>query len=103
MKTHQEKHAALLPTPRGIRRACANELYRTIKRLKRHVPAELVRQAEQLYFKKVVGNLLWINENKSNRKLLADWWDEEVSREIAGLWNVDLAALRKAFRDAFGG
>jgi len=99
----QEKHASPLPTPRSIRRACSNELYRTVKRLKRHIPPALVRQGEELYFKRVVGNLLWISENKSNRKLLADWWDEEVSGDLAELWNVEVSALRKAFRDAFGG
>ncbi len=100
MKMFREKHSSPLPTPRSIRRACGNELYRTVKRLKQHVPAPLVRQAEELYVKRVIGNLLWIAENRSNRKLLADWWDEEISEEIALLWNVE---LMQAFRDAFGG
>jgi hypothetical protein len=99
----QEKHTAALPSPRTIRRACGNELYRTIKRLKVHIPAPLLEQAEQLYVKKVIENLMWINENRSNRKILSDWWDEAVSEEIAVLWNVDLEKLRYAFRNAFGG
>lgn len=99
----QEKHSAPLPSPRSVRRACANELYRTVKRLKRHIPAAAVRQAEELYFKKVIGNLTWITENRSNRKLLADWWDEEISADVAELWNVDRTQLSNAFRDAFGG
>ncbi|OXS52366.1 dehydrogenase [Cohnella sp. CIP 111063] len=103
MKMFQEKHSSPLPTPRGIRRACSNELYRTVKRLKQHVPAPLVREAEELYFKRVIGNLMWISENKSNRKKLADWWEEEVSGDIAQLWNVDRTKLTKAFREAFGG
>ncbi|MFC5530860.1 dehydrogenase [Cohnella yongneupensis] len=100
---HQEKHTSPLPSPRSIRRACGNELYRTVKRLKQHIPAPLVAQAEELYVRKVIGNLLWIAEHRSNRKALADWWDEHVSEEIAQLWNVDLERLRYAFRAAFGG
>ena len=103
MKMFQEKHSSPLPTPRSIRRACGNELYRTVKRLKQHVPASLVKQAEELYVKRVIGNLMWIVENRSNRKLLADWWDEELSEEIARLWNVDHSKLKQAFRDSFGG
>jgi hypothetical protein len=103
MKMFPEKHSTPLPTPRNIRRACGNELYRTVKRLKQHVPAPLVQQAEELYVKRVIGNLIWIAENRSNRKALADWWDEEISEEIALLWNVDRAKLMQAFRDAFGG
>jgi hypothetical protein len=99
----QEKHSSPLPSPRTIRRACGNELYRTVKRLKQHVPALLVKQAEELYVKRVIGNLLWITENRSNRRALADWWDDEVSSEIAELWNVDPSKLKQAFRDAFGG
>jgi hypothetical protein len=103
MKMFQEKHSAPLPTPRSIRRACGNELYRTLKRLKLHISAPLLKQAEQLYVDRVIGNLLWITENRSNRKVLADWWDEEISGEIATLWNVDRSRLMQAFRDAFGG
>lgn len=103
MNPLQEKHTSPLPSPRSIRRACGNELYRTIKRLKQHIPAPLVKEAEQLYVRKVIGNLLWIHEHRSNRKALADWWDEEVSGEIAQLWNVDRTKLTAAFRSAFGG
>lgn len=99
----QEKHASPLPNPRSIRRACGNELYRTLKRLKLHVPVPLVRQAEDLYVRKVIGNLLWIHDNRSNRKALADWWDENVSEEIARLWEIDRDRLSQAFRSAFGG
>jgi toxin CptA len=74
-----------------------------VKRLKQHLSAPLVKQAEELYVKRVIGNLMWITENRSNRKALADWWDEEISGEIAELWNVDRAKLMQAFRDAFGG
>lgn len=103
MRTGPSKHEAQLPNLRSIRRACGLELYRTIKRLKRHIPAELVRQAEEIYVKRVVGNLPWITENRSNRKKLADWWEAELSEEIAALWNVDRQALADAFRSAFGG
>lgn len=103
MKMFQEKHSAPLPTPRSIRRTCSNELYRTVKRLKQHIPPSLIQQAEALYVRKVIDNLSWITLNHSNRKLLADWWDEEISEEIAAMWNVDRARLMKAFRDAFGG
>ncbi|MFC4103112.1 dehydrogenase [Paenibacillus xanthanilyticus] len=97
------KHAAGLPTARKIRRACDNELYRTVKRLNVYVPKEKLEAAEKLYFKKVALNLPWIAENQSNRRKLADWWDENVSAEIAELWEVDLAKLQAAFREAFGG
>lgn len=97
------KHASSLPTPRKIRRGCSKELYRTVKRLRVYIPEELIKQGEALYYKKVIGNLLWIGENISNRKLLADWWDEAVSTELAELWQVDRAELSAAFRDAFGG
>ncbi|MDF2725801.1 MAG: dehydrogenase [Paenibacillus sp.] len=100
---HNEKHSQDLPTLRKIRRACNKELYRTAKRLKLWIPPEKVAEAEQLYLKKVVLNLTYIAENSSNRKLLADWWDEHVCAEIAELWNVDQAELGRAFRQAFGG
>ncbi|WP_256761228.1 dehydrogenase [Cohnella sp. WQ 127256] len=103
MKMFQEKHTSSLPSPRSIRRACGIELYRTVKRLKQHVPPSLVKQAEELYVKRVIGNLMWITENRSNRKVLADWWDDEISEDIAELWNVDRVKLMQAFRDAFGG
>lgn len=103
MNNKPGKHAAALPTPRKIRRSCSKELYRTIKRLGVYIPEERIKQGEELYYKKVIGNLLWIGENISNRKVLADWWDESVSTELAELWQVDRAALSKAFRHAFGG
>ncbi|RIE02639.1 dehydrogenase [Cohnella faecalis] len=103
MKMGQEKHSAPLPTARSIRRACSNELYRTAKRLKQYVPADKMEQAEKLYVKRVIGHLLWIADNRSNRKALADWWEKEVSAEIAELWNVDRTRLSEAFRQAFGG
>ncbi|MNI06170.1 hypothetical protein D3C73_591420 [compost metagenome] len=97
------KHNNSLPTPRKIRRVCNKELYRAIKRLGVYIPDQRVKEGEDLYFKKVIGNLLWIAENGSNRKLLADWWDEAVSPELAELWEVDREALSRAFRSAFGG
>lgn len=97
------KHEKPLPTARQIRRSCQKELYRTIKRLKAYIASEPLKQAEELYFKKVALNLLWIVENGSNRKLLADWWEKEVSPSIAPLWQVDEAELNRAFRDSFGG
>lgn len=103
MKPSSQKHASGLPTARKIRRACSNELYRTAKRLKLYVSEDKMKQAEALYFKKVVINLQWIAENESNRRLLSDWWDENVSAQIAELWEVDEARLRLAFREAFGG
>ncbi|ANY65356.1 dehydrogenase [Paenibacillus sp. BIHB 4019] len=103
MKPTAQKHDSSLPTARKIRRACSNELYRTAKRLKLWVSKEKLDQAENLYFKKVAVNLLWIHEHKSNRKLLADWWDENVSAEIAELWETDREKLSEAFRESFGG
>jgi hypothetical protein len=103
MKVGQQKHTAPLPTPRSIRRACENELYRTVKRLKIHVPPERMKEAEQLYVKRVFGHFEWINANRSNRKALANWWADEISDEISKLWNVERSKLCEAFRDAFGG
>ncbi|MFB5678603.1 dehydrogenase [Paenibacillus terreus] len=103
---HTPKHAqgqSALPTARGIRRACSKELYRTCKRLKTYIPPDLVRKGEELYCRKVAGNLIWITENGSNRKLLCDWWDEEVAPELAELWQVEKSALCAAFRSSFGG
>lgn len=104
MRKHdQQKHEQPLPSARGIRRSCSKELYRTVKRLKIWIPPDRLREAEQLYFKKVALNLPYIAENGSNRKLLADWWEENVCGEIAKLWEVDPDALAKAFRESFGG
>ncbi|SFE12683.1 toxin CptA [Paenibacillus catalpae] len=101
--TTTQKHTSGLPSARKIRRACSNELYRTVKRLKVWVSKEKMEQAETLYYKKVIQNLIFIAENEKNRKVLSDWWDENVASEIAELWEVDVAKLRWAFRDAFGG
>lgn len=103
MKSNSQKHTAGYPTARKIRRACSNELYRTAKRMKVWISKEKMDQAETIYFKKVILNLTWIVENQSNRKVQSDWWDENVSAEIAELWEVDRAKLCTAFREAYGG
>lgn len=103
MKANAQKHASGLPTARKIRRACSNELYRTVKRLKLYIPQEKMEQAERLYFRKVAENLLWIVEHKDNRKAQASWWADNVSQEIAELWEVDRDKLCEAFREAYGG
>jgi hypothetical protein len=98
-----EKHKQQFPSARAIRRACNKELYRTAKRLKSWISPSQMEQAEELYVKQVMLNLPFIVDNGSNRKALADWWEEHVSPDIASLWNVEPAALNHAFRDAFGG
>lgn len=103
MKANTQKHAAGLPTARKIRRSCSNELYRTAKRMKVYVPKDKMDKAETLYFQKVVQHLLWIVDHKDNRKAQAAWWSENVSEEIAALWEVDRDKLCEAFRDAYGG
>ncbi|RXZ84320.1 dehydrogenase [Paenibacillaceae bacterium] len=103
MNPAHEKHQSDYPTARKIRRACSNELYRTIKRLKQPILPNKVAEAEKIYYRKVILNLQWIHENHSNRKLLSDWWEENVSEEIAALWEVDRTRLCDAFRNAFGG
>ncbi|AZN43637.1 dehydrogenase [Paenibacillus albus] len=103
MKPAAPKHDSAYPSARKVRRACQNELYRTIKRLGVYIPKEKIELAEKLYLEKVTFNLHFISENASNRKLLSDWWDENVSEGIADLWEVDRAKLCSAFRDAFGG
>lgn len=102
-RTNKAAHDKPLPSARQIRRSCNKELYRTVKRLKVYITPELVEQAEELYFKKVVLNLVWIAENGSNRKLLSDWFEENVAPSIAELWKVETAVLSRAFRDSFGG
>lgn len=97
------RHEKPLPNARHIRRSCGKELYRTVKRLKKYIPPELQKQAEELYVKKVMQNLLWIAENGSNRKLLADWFEEHVASDIAVIWEVDKDVLARAFRESFGG
>ncbi|UHA74750.1 dehydrogenase [Paenibacillus sp. 481] len=103
MRPPKEQHESSLPSARKIRRACSMELYRTVKRLNVWIPEELLKQGEELYFKKVIHNSVWIHENHKNRKKLADWWDEAVSEELAALWNVEQAKLSASFRQAFGG
>jgi len=98
-----ENHAAKLPTPRSIRRACSRELYRTVKRLNAYVAPEKLEAAEKLYYEKVIGHLIWIYEHRDNRKKQAEWWAEAVAPDIAALWGVDEAALVRAFKDGFGG
>lgn len=101
---NNKQHPKLeLPNARKIRRSCNRELYRTVKRLKLRVSPEQIAAAEKLYYQKVVANLIWVAENGSNRKKLADWWDEAVAPEIAVLWNVEQSKLSAAFRDGFGG
>jgi hypothetical protein len=102
-KTPAVKHTKPFPSVRSIRRSCNRELYRTIKRLKTYISPERIEEAEKIYMKKVVFNLPFIVENGSNRKVLANWWEEEVAEEIAVLWEVDKTVLSRAFRDAFGG
>ncbi|MHA7965763.1 dehydrogenase [Paenibacillus sp. CAU 1782] len=97
------KHSSSYPSARKIRRSCSNELYRTAKRLKIWIPGDKMDQAETIYLKKVILNLQWIYENRSNRKAQCDWWDENVSAEIAELWGVEAPKLSEAFRDAYGG
>ncbi|PZD94659.1 dehydrogenase [Paenibacillus sambharensis] len=103
MNNPQGKHNAGYPTARKIRRTCSMELYRTAKRLKIWIAPDKLEAAEKLYYKKVIGNLIWISERQSNRKELADWWAEQVCPEIAELWEVDAARLEQAFRASFGG
>lgn len=99
----RERHHDPLPSARKIRRACQNELYRTVKRMKVYISDALMKQGEELYVKKVIGNLVWIHENGDNRKVLTDWWEEAVSEELAALWQVDKHQLTECFRKAFGG
>ncbi|WP_281889703.1 dehydrogenase [Paenibacillus sp. YYML68] len=97
------KHQKPVPSVRQIRRTCSRELYRARKRIGRYVTPEAIREADDIYFKKVLAHLMYIVENGSNRKLLADWFDEHVCGEVAVLYGVEEAVLSKAFRDSFGG
>ena len=92
-----------MPKARGIRRSCQKELYRTAKRLDVWISPDKMAAAEKLYFRKVVENLLWIVENGSKRKILADWFEKEVAQDIAEIWEVPTEVLARAFRNAFGG
>lgn len=100
---HNVKHTAQLPSPRAIRRACGRELYRTLKRLDVFVPQDKIDQAEKLYFEKVIGNLLWIFEHRSDKTRQAEWWAEAVAPDIAALWEVEEARLVRAFKEGFAG
>src|SRR5690348_695343 len=102
-ENNKQRHTQLLPSSRKIRRTCNKELYRTIKKLKIWIPPDLLEQAEELYYKRVVLHLPWIIDHGSNRKALADWWVEQIAPDIAKLWNIDQDALSNAFRDSFGG
>ncbi|MEO3943810.1 dehydrogenase [Gorillibacterium sp. CAU 1737] len=103
MKPMNNKHEAPLPTARHIRRACTRELYRTAKRLPKHIPAEAMQKAEEAYRKKVMLDLLYIVQNGSNKSLLADWFEEHVADEVAALWELEPKQVAAAFRAAFGG
>jgi hypothetical protein len=97
------KHDKPLPSVRQIRRTCSRELYRARKKLGRYISPEQVDEADDLYFRRVMANLPYIAENGSNRRLLADWFDENVSADVAALWNVERETLSRAFRESFGG
>lgn len=103
MKPDKGKHEKGLHSARHIRRACSRELYRTAKRLKLYVPSEAMKKAEDFYFRKVAMNLPFISENGSNKKVLADWFEQNAAGEIASFWNVDSRAVADAFRQSFGG
>ncbi|MGF9712111.1 dehydrogenase [Paenibacillus sp. JMULE4] len=97
------KHNQPLPSARQIRRTCSRELYRARKRMGGYFAPELIKQADELYYKKVMLNLPFIAEHGSNRKVLADWFDDNVCGEIAVIWNVEPDVLGRAFRESFGG
>lgn len=96
-------HNPQLPTARKIRRSCQNELYRTIKRMKVYIPPQKLEAAEDIYFKKVIGHLTWIHENRSNRKKQVDWWEQNVLDELVAVLEVDKEHFAEAFRSSFGG
>jgi hypothetical protein len=105
MKTNRrrstERHTAQLPSIRNIRRACSRELYRTAKRLNVYLTPQQMEQAEEHYFTKVIGNLMWIYENRSNRNKQAEWWAIAVAPGIAQIWKVDQNELIRAFKDGY--
>lgn len=88
---------------REIRRSCQRELYRAQKKLKVYLTDEQIKKANQLYLAKVLINLPFIQKNRDNRKLQAEWWEENVCSEIAAIWNVDSSALAQAFYQTFAG
>ncbi|WP_040949941.1 hypothetical protein [Gorillibacterium massiliense] len=103
MKADTPKHQNHAPTARKIRRTCSRELYRTVKRLKVYLSPALIKEGEELYFRKVALNLPYIAEHTSNRKLLADWFEENIAPELSALWKLEAKDIADAFRDAFGG
>ncbi|WP_058303183.1 hypothetical protein [Gorillibacterium timonense] len=103
MKSNTSKHDAQIPKARHIRRACSRELYRTAKRLSKHISAERMEQAEELYVKRVMLDLPYIAQNGSNKRLLSDWFEEHAAEEIAALWELPPKQVADAFRSAFGG
>lgn len=98
-----EKGQSVLPNTRQIKRTCKKELYRTIKKGKLYIPKEKFEAGHELYVQKVIGNLVWIFEHRSNRKKQADWWEQHVAPELSSLWNVDQKKLCSLFRQAYGG
>lgn len=102
-KQGQVKHDQNYPSARKIRRSCTREMYRARKKIGKWIAPHLVEQADELYYKKVMLHLPFIVENSSNRRLLADWWEENVGPEIAELWDIEPATLARAFRESFGG
>ena len=52
MKPSTQKHAAALPSARKIKRACENELYRTVKRLGAYIPKEKLELAQNFMYRK---------------------------------------------------
>ncbi|MBC8080465.1 MAG: dehydrogenase [Gorillibacterium sp.] len=103
MKVDNGKHDNPLPSVRQVRRACGRELYRTAKRLGKRITPEKMEQAVTCYFKKVVLHLPYIVKNAGNKKLLADWFDEQMAIEVAEMWEVEPKAVAVAFRQALGG
>ena len=102
MRHQTVTHQPELPTARSIRRTCQSELYRTIKRMKVWIPEEKLKAAEKHYFHKVAGNLVWIHENRSNRKKQVEWWEANVCDELVNILGVDRAAFVAAFKSAYG-
>lgn len=103
MREQFTQHNPELPTARSIRRACQTEIYRTIKRMKVYIAPDKLKQAEQLYYKKVASNLVWIHENRSNRKIQVEWWEENVLDDLVAILEVDREKFAHAFRTSYGG
>lgn len=102
MKHPTASHQVQLPTARSVRRACQSELYRAIKRMKVWIPEEKLKAAEKLYFKKVAANLVWIHENRSNRRMQIEWWENHVCDELVAILEVDRRRFVEAFKAAYG-